>query len=210
MTNQLYFHQQWDSLYNNLVQQLASYETTATDEKKWIEWGFSITTKTWFSIQQKIESYQFANLQEEIIFYKTLKPNFIALMDFFTLLYKSVLFQPDDKAGKKKYWQGELKTCKTFLSRHKSICQYYEQGNTGMDHVYFVQQNNQQPLILGINENNWRRAYTATISYSHQLARVISIKKYQHYVQDKIGNASASNSTWKTALYPKNESLSGF
>jgi len=170
-----------------MVQQLAGYETTATDERKWIEWGFSITTKTWFPIQEKIESgYQFADQQDEISFFKNMEPKFIGLIDFFTLIYKSILFQPDDKDGKEAYWKSELNSCKNFLSKHQAFCRYNEQGSTKMDHVYFVKQNNQQPPIFGIINNNWHVAG----SYSHLLARVISIKKYQRYLQKKIRNAS--------------------
>lgn len=182
MTNQLCFQQQCGRLYKKMVRQLAGYEASATDEKKWIEWGFGMATKTWFSIQYEADSYQFADQQEEISFYKTLKPKFISLMDFYTLLYRSVLFLPDNETDKRKYWGEELKTCSAFLSKHQSFCRYYDQGNTGMDHIYFVQQNNQQPLIFGINENSWH----VITSYSYLLARVISIKKYQRYIQEKI------------------------
>jgi hypothetical protein len=188
MTNQLCLQQQCGRLYKKILLQLTYYETTATDEKKWIEWSFSLTIKAWLSIQEKIEGAPFTDQQEEISFYKTLKPKFVGLMDFFTLLYRSVLFQPEDARGKKEYWKRELTTCKNFLSKHKTFCRYYEQGDTGMDPVYFVQQNNQQPLIFGINEN---RGHVIT-SYSHLLARVISIKKYQRYIQEKIGCVPAS------------------
>jgi hypothetical protein len=190
MTNQLCLQQQCGRLYKKIIQQLAYYESTATDEKKWIEWGFGITTKAWLSIQEKIEGYQFADQQEEIGFYKTLKPKFVALMDFFTLLYRSVLFQPEDTPGKKEYWKRELTACKNFLSKHKSFCRYYEQGNTAMDLVYFVQQNNQQALIFGVNENKG----PIISSYSHLLARIISMKKYQRYIQEKIGFPPELNS----------------
>jgi hypothetical protein len=183
MTNQLCLQQQCGRLYKKMIQQLAGYETMATDEKKWIEWGFGIATKTWFRIQEDVESYLFADLEEEIRFYKTLKPKFISLMDYFTLLYKSVLFQPEDSPGKKEYWKNELDICKNFLSGHSGFCRYYEQGNTGMDHIYFVQHNNQQPLILGTNEN---KGHVIT-SYSHLLAQIISVKKYKRYIQQKMG-----------------------
>jgi hypothetical protein len=189
MTNQLCLQQQVRRLYNRTVQQLACYESTATDEKKWIEWGFGITAKAWLSIQEKIEGYQFTDLQEEISFYKTLKPKFIALMDFFTLLYRSVLFQPEDTSGKNEYWKSELSTCKDFLLKHQTFCRYYKQGNTTMDHVYFVQQNNHQPLIFGVNENN--RAFST--SYTFLLARVISVQKYQRYVSGKLNDGAVGH-----------------
>lgn len=191
MTNQLCLQQQCGRLYKKMVKQLTGYETMATDEKKWIEKGFGIATKTWFRIQKEVDGYLFADQQEEIGFYKTLKPKFIALMDYFTQLYKSVLFQPEDSSGRKEYWKNELDNCKDFLSKHSAFCQYYEQGNTGMDHIYFAQQNNQQPLILGINENN-RHIIT---SYSHLLARLISVKKYQRYIQQKIDSFEGAPTT---------------
>ena len=182
MTNQLCLQLQWRRLYKKTLHQLAGYETTATDEKKWIEWGFGITTKNWLDIQLEVDSYLFEDQQEEIDFYKVLKPKFVGLMDYFTQLYKSVLFQPIDTHGKKDYWKGELASCKNFLSRHRSFCKYYEEGNTAMDHIYFVQANNQQPLIFGINENNWH----VITSYSYLLARVIAVKKYYQYILEKI------------------------
>ena len=182
MTNQLCLQQQCGRLYKKMLQQLAGYETTITDEKKWIEWGFGIATRTWFGIQQEADNYVFDDQQEEITFYKVLKPRFIALIDYFTLLYKSVLFQPEDSRGKKEYWNGELAICKNFLSKHKSLCCYYEQGNTTMDHIYFVQETNQRSLIFGINDTRGR----TIASHSNLLARVLSIKKYHRYIQEKI------------------------
>jgi hypothetical protein len=184
MTNQLSLQQQCSRLYKRIERQLAGYGSTATDEKKWIEWGFCITTKAWLAIEETVNSYRFADQQEEIIFYKMLKPKFIGLMNFFTLLYKLVLFQPDDTPGRKELWKNELTSCRNYLWKHRSFCRYYEEGNTTMDLIYFVQQNNEQPLVFGINENNLRNS----TSYSDLLARVISIQKYQHYVSEKLSD----------------------
>jgi hypothetical protein len=51
-----------------------------------------------------------------------------------------------------------------------------------MDHIYFVQGNNQHPLVFGISENSLR----VITCYSYLLARVLSIKKYQLYIQKKL------------------------
>lgn len=182
MTNQLCLQQQWSRLYKKMLQQIEDHETIITDEKKWIEWGFRISARTWFGIQQEADNYVFDGQQEEITFYKVVKPRFIALIDYFTLLYKSVLFQPENLQGNLEYWQHERAVCKKILSKYQSFCQYYEQGNTTRDHIYFVQETNQQSLIFGINEIKSR----AITSYSFLLARVLSIKKYYRYVLEKI------------------------
>lgn len=107
-------------------------------------------------------------------------------MDYFTLLYKSALFQPEDLPAKKEYWHHELDLCKNFLLKHRSFCRYYDQGKTSMDPIYFAQQNNQQSLVFGANENNRYGGGSVIVSYSYLLARVLSIKKYQTYIQEKI------------------------
>jgi hypothetical protein len=190
MTNQLCLQLQWSRLYKKMLQQLAGYETTITDEKKRIEWGFGITARAWFGIQQEADNYVFDDQQEEIAFYKVLKPRFIALIDYFTLLYKSALFQPESPQENLEYWQHERVICKNFLSKYQSFCRYYEQGNTAMDHIYFVQETNQQSLIFGLNETN---AHTTTTSYTYLLARVLSIKKYYRYILEKINIVTNSN-----------------
>ena len=182
MTNQLCLQQQCGRLYKKLLQQLAGYETTPGDEKKWIEWGFGLTIKIWLNIQEEVAGYVFNDQQEEITFFKVLKPKFIGLMDYFTHLYKSALFQPEDMQEKKDYWNHELVICNNFLSKHVSFCRYYEQGNTSMDHIYFMGENNQHTLVFGTSETG-RHAIT---SHSYLLARILSIKRYQHYIQEKI------------------------
>lgn len=182
MTNQICFHKECGRLYKKILQQLAGYETTSTDEKTLIEWGFRIFTRAWFSILKELDSYQFAGQQEEIIFYKTLKPKFTGHIDYFTLLYKSFLFQQGHEPGEIEYWKNELADCTGFLLKHSAFCRYYKEGDTGMDHIYFVQKNNQEPLIFGINENKC----SVVTSYSNLLSRVISITKYRHYLQKKI------------------------
>ena len=182
MTNQLCLQQQCGRLYKKLLQQLAGYETTPGDEKKWIEWGFGLTIKIWLNIQEEVAGYAFNDQQEEITFFKVLKPKFIGLMDYFTHLYKSALFQPEDMQEKKDYWNHELVICNNFLSKHVSFCRYYEQGNTSMDHIYFMGENNQHALVFGTGETV-RHAIT---SPSYLLARILSIKRYQHYIHEKI------------------------
>ncbi len=179
MTNQRCLQQPWSRVYKQVLQQLSNYEATQLDEKKWIEWGFGITLKAWFNIQQETDNYVFDDPQEEIAFFKVVQPRFIALIDYFTLLYKSALFQPEDPVATLDYWQHELDTCKHFLLKHHTFCRYYEQGNTTLDAVYFVQKTNQQSLVFGVNGRK-------ITSYSYLLARVLSVKKYQRYVLKKL------------------------
>jgi hypothetical protein len=171
-TNQLY----------KSIEQLIEKGTLETDEGKWIEQAFGLAMKSWLDIEEMARNCQFLNREEEIYFYKNLKPEFVGLIEYFTLLYKSVVFQPDDSVKKGEYWKHELKNCRELVFIYNSGCQYYEQHLSDTD-IYFLEQNNKQPLLFGINVT--RINFTDT-SYSYLRARLIAMKKYEKYLQFKL------------------------
>jgi hypothetical protein len=163
-------------------QQQIQYHISRSDEVKWIEWGFATTTQAWLNIEKITDGYQFMDQREEVYFYKSQKPRFTGLIDYFNFLYKSVLFQPEDRTKRGDYWKGELNTCLYGISKFKKACLNYQQQQPDTD-VYFLKHNNQQPLLFGSNVNDFDFNNT---SYSCLLGRLIALKKYKKYVEEKI------------------------
>ncbi|WP_207515164.1 hypothetical protein [Longitalea luteola] len=151
----------------------------AADEVKWIERAFGIAMHTWFNIEKLVTNYHFADQEEENHFYRTLQPQFLGLIDYLTILYKSVLFEPDERMKRCEYWQDEYQHCRKIIARCKAERRYYEravmQEHTG-------QPSHEQPVIFGsnINYNNIQ-----TISYSNLAGRMIALKKYMQYLKEK-------------------------
>lgn len=176
--------QQCRLIYKTVEQKIQSAESQSAEELKWIEWGFGITMQAWLNIEKLTVGYQFMNQQEEVCFYKSQKPRFTGLIDYLSLLYKSVLFQPEDYMKRYAYWRSELNTCNEVISRFKIACVNYEQQQPDTD-IYFLQNNNQQPLVFGINVSHFN--FNST-SYSCLLGRLIALKKYKKYIEEKIYN----------------------
>ena len=168
--------------YKRIQQEIQIHESQLPDEMKWIEWGFGATMQAWLNIEKIAEGYQFKNQQEEVCFYKVQKPRFTGLIDYFTLLYKSVLFQPEDYSKWDDYWKRELNTCTECISRFKKACLNYQQQQPDTD-IFFLKQNNQQPLLFGRNVTIFDFNKT---SYSCLLGKLVALKKYKKYVQEKI------------------------
>src|SRR5207245_166146 len=93
-----------------------------------------------------------------------------------------ILFQPDDYIRKSAYWKNELKNCSELIATYKTGCRYYEQQQTDTD-MYFLQENSQQPLVFGKNVNLFN---VKTTSYNFLLGRLIAMKKYKQFIQEKI------------------------
>lgn len=170
--------------YKRIQQEIQNHESQSADEMKWIEWGFAATMQAWLNIEKITDAYQFMDQQEEVCFYKDQKPRFTGLIDYFTLLYKSVLFQPVDYLRWEDYWKSELNTCIKGISKFKKACLNYKQQQPDPD-IYFLKHNNQQPLLFGSNVSILD--FTST-SYSCLLGRLVALKKYKKYIQDKIYN----------------------
>lgn len=181
--------QQCRLIYNTMQQEIQSRESQSSDEMKWIEWGFGVTMHAWLNIEKMTDGYQFMDQQEEVYFYKTLKPRFTAQIDYFTLLYKSVLFQPEDGTMQNAYWRSELDTYLEIISRFKTACQKYEMQQPADTH--FLQHNNQQPLLCGISVSQFD---FNNISYSCLLGRLIALKKYKLFLQEKIYKSTLEKS----------------
>lgn len=173
--------QQCRLIHTTLQQEIQSRESQSPDEIKWIEWGFGVTMHAWLNIEKMVEGYHFMNHQEEVCFYKTQKPRIKGLIDYFTLLYKSVLFQPEDCTAREAYWKSELDTCLGIISRFKTACVQYKQQQPS--DIHFLRQNNQQSLPFGITVNQFDLNNT---SYSCLLGWLIALKKYKKFMQIKI------------------------
>lgn len=174
-------------VYRSIEQQIEK-GTSETDEGKWIERAFGLVMKTWLDIEEMANNHRFLNREEEIYFYKNLKPEFIGLIEYFTLLYKSVVFKPDDSMKRNAYWEHELKNCRELVLLYHSGCQYYEQELSNTD-IYFLEQNNQHPLLFGLNVN--RINFTDT-SYSYLRGRLLAMKRYEKYIQFKLHENTGS------------------
>src|SRR5690349_83266 len=107
-------------VYKAIQQEIEEKATELADEVKWIEWAFVLLIQAWERIEKRANDYSFLNHQDEICFYKTLKPRFTGLIDYFTLLYTSLLFQPDDYLQQKAYWKSELDSCRKSISKYET------------------------------------------------------------------------------------------
>lgn len=173
-------------VYQSIEQQIER-GALETDEQKWIERSFGLAMKTWLNIEKMAGNYRFLDREEEIYFYKTLKPGFTGLIEYFTLLYKSVVFRPDDSMEIDAYWKQELKNCRESVSIYRSGCKYYEQQQSNTD-IHFLQQSNQQPLLFGLNVNR----INFNSSYSYLRGRLIAMEKYEKYIQFKLYESPGS------------------
>lgn len=138
----------------------------------------------WSKVRDMVKKFDFANDEEEIWFFKDLKPKFTALIEYYALVYHAVLFMPTlNEEDMHAFWRKENEKIRQFYSRNTAFCQYYKSGNTSLDRVYFLRSNAE-----GCN-NCYNKLYDAdpemVTSHGHLASTLLAYDMYEAYIQQQ-------------------------
>lgn len=171
-----------NELYEKLLNIIEACSSKGEDSPHCIECCFNAAEIMRLNLEKFILNYQFADVEEEIWFFKKMKPQFVALVEFFILIYRSIMFCPDDNKGILLYWQQELKSLESFFKEHASFYLYIKNGAREKDHEYFVRSTSRDFNFKGIVESE-----PGTFSNRDYLvAACLARERYLNYVQSKL------------------------
>lgn len=177
--------EQCELLYEKMLAEMESCRLQNPTEKEQIECAFRTCEMSWKKLQSFLHTYTFHSESEEAWFFKTVKPKFTGLIEYYALVYKATLFLPDeDEHDIYKFWQNELILARRFFSEHESFYQYYKAGMTEMDTIYFVRANG-DPTLLPTSKA-YDIAPEATTSHDHLVASIIARERYLEYVNRQL------------------------
>lgn len=173
-------------LYEQMLAQMECCKQQYATEKEQIECAFRTCELNWKKLQSLLHNYRFTSESEEAWFFKTVKPQFTGLIEYYALVYKAALFLPDNdhRHDIYKFWQNELQLTKRFFSEHESFYKYYKAGLTEMDTIYFVRANNDPTLLPATKA--YDIAPEATTSHDHLVASIIARERYMEYINRQM------------------------
>ncbi|MDF2192268.1 RteC domain-containing protein [Paraflavitalea sp. CAU 1676] len=176
---------QCQRLYDAMLSEMEQCRQQHTSEKEQIECAFRTCEMNWKKLQTLLHTYRFQSEAEEAWFFKTIKPKFTGLIEYYALVYKAALFLPDDDARDiNRFWQNELQLARRFFAEHETFYKYYKAGLTEMDTIYFVRANNDPTLVPAAKA--YDIAPEATTSHDHLVASIIARERYMEYVQRQL------------------------
>jgi RteC protein len=164
----------WLKLYESMMAEISSCCLNDGDTKTSIECCFNIGQKYWAQIQNGMEELHFDSPNEEIRFYKHVKPLFKSEIEYFNLLYQSELFRPKEKHWEsKEYWIREQQKLDKFIQDNIEFYNYHKSGATEKDEEYF--------LSTGTVDEYGKNIYPDDL-----IASLLALEKYAQYVQSEI------------------------
>jgi hypothetical protein len=170
--------------FEELNRQIANCVTCYQTDEGRIECCFIASEMAWTKLRGELQFYRFGTNQEEIWFFKTMKPQFTGLIEFFTLLYRAALFAPAEEMAITRYWERELKGVQDFFTNHASFYDYYKSTGTHLDSLYFLRE------AFKPDQYKFTKLYDIgsdmITSHDHLVASIIAREKFQEYILRRL------------------------
>ena len=149
----------------------------------------------------------FSSTEEEIYFFKELKPNILGRYLYFNKVYRIESQCPSGSNDViKEYLNDELGGLTYFFRRNLELYQYYRSKATTYDTYYFIR--GKSDIRLCCDSFQCDRDPMFSTGYDHKIAKILANEMLQIYLNKRIINLGQSEAINKQAItkipYPAN------
>lgn len=135
----------------------------------------------------------FNSTEEEIYFFKHLKPVILSKLIYHNAVYKIETKKPYGN-GKaiKKYIDNELSKLKRYFDNNLDFYKYYRTNSTYLDHKYFVR--GKHDIKLSLDTFYFEADHNFTTSHDYKVAKIIANDLIQVYLEDQLNTRTPKKS----------------
>jgi hypothetical protein len=135
--------------------------------------------KAMAKLKNYISTYSFESSEDEIHFFKVVKPEFYSKYIYFINVYNFIIQRPlGGNEIIKDYINFELADIKRFFDHNQAFYQYYRSGSSQMDDVYFTRGN----FDVNVELEDFEEDELYSTSHDYKLSKIIANEKYQNYL----------------------------
>jgi hypothetical protein len=144
-----------------------------------VECCYRISEKYWEALRSELRSYAFSSIEEEIYFFKEIKPRFIAETEYYRLLNYSESFCPSDSnpEDQKNFWIRQLNRLDKFKSTYQDFYLYYLARQADKDAHLFT---------AGDRDDKIYEFDKTTSNYDQLIAQLLARERFATYSGEKL------------------------
>jgi RteC protein len=193
---------QISKIFNDFIDEINVLEKEHQDIINKAEKGIDISQSKLQILRNIISSNQNLQVQEEIYFFKKVKPIICSKLMYYVMLIEIETKRPVGSLKKRlKFLDQEVIKAQKYLHDNNEFYQYYRKGGTQLDSKYFVRNKNNTNLNL----NNLYFLSDKEFHTSHDtvLAMIIAKKMFISFLQNEIHeieNSFYKNTTKETIV----------
>ncbi|WP_447952088.1 RteC domain-containing protein [Chryseobacterium koreense] len=137
-------------------------------------------------LKEYVHKKGFRNQQEEIHFFKHIKPQFTAKLIYYNAIYKIETKKPYGAKPVKKYLNNELKKLKRYFDNNLEFYKYYRTNNSFIDEKLFVR--GKYNIKLSLDTFYFEADQNFSTSHDYKVAKIIANDLIQIYIEDQLNN----------------------
>lgn len=139
------------------------------------------------------------NAEDEIQFFKTIKPQWTSELIYFNERYKMEQNKPaGTQKTIRKYYNKHISKINQFFIENQEFYKYYYNGNQYLDNIYFLR--NQQDIKLSIDSFYFTADKSFTTGYDYKVAQLIAFEKLQKKLIEETKQYSKKSSNNQSNL----------
>ena len=151
-----------------------------------IEAVIELIAKTLSDLKQFVLNRGFKNTDEEIRFFRHLKPTIVSKLIYFNTIYKIETRKPYGAKPTKKYLNKELKKLKRFFDQNLEFYKYYRSNNSYVDEKFFLRGNHD--IKLWLDTYYLQSDQTFSTSHDYKVAKIMANDLIQVYLENQLYN----------------------
>lgn len=142
-------------------------------------------------LHKKLKDYEFENVQDEINFFKKIKPFIISKLIFEKEVLRIETNKPLGKVQKRKYLEEELKKISTHPQKDINFYQYYRSETNENDIIYFTRASKKnifETECFLVNSDP-----KLSTCYDYKVAKIKAFDELVKYLENEICNLKAKS-----------------
>jgi hypothetical protein len=172
------------SLYRKLQRDIAACKTGDLPCARRVEYCFGLAVTQWMELSKKLRHHHFASEENEIRFFKILKPKITAEIEYYSFVYHALLFQPDEGDALILFWRREYERLERFKTANPDFIRCYEADHNERQPWFFLR----KYYIKGNAADAHIYDADAALSTNGDglTATLLALLKYNEYVKVKL------------------------
>lgn len=173
------------NLLTELNNQLLTVHSENEEPLKYAEEAIKVLIKVLEKLKTFFLSYKFENKDEEIEFFKFIKPQFVYKLIYYNEIYNMETNRPYGGAKVlRKFYNDELDKIKAYFEENLDFYKYYRTGNNFLDKKYFVR--GQYDIRLTLDSFYFQVDQRFATSHDFKVAQIMANDLIQIFIENEI------------------------
>jgi hypothetical protein len=188
-------------LLSDLNEQLNFIDLEIDNPIKKCEKAIDISIKSKERLRALIQKTNFKSDEEEIQFFKEIKPQFTSKIIYYNTIFNIEMKKPNGGTRVlKKYYNNELIKLKAFFDNELDFYKYYRSGNIYLDYKYFLR--GKFDIKLSLDSYYFEADKSFATTHDFKVAKLLANDLIQLYLENRLIMIENKDNNEKSQLKP--------